>query len=475
MQLNRSNASNNSPFVRWPKNAWKLQAALGPLIVAAVISIAGCGGGGGGGGGTAPNPVDKTPPTISITDPSDGGSYPISEPPGRVAVTYADKGSGVDPASLRVTVTMQGRTVNIENRFVETDGGAESDSSYADPLSRTSISRFGSTDDFETPEKTWSIDRCGTNTRNIISDGERILYAWDTECKKIWAINTTSGEIAEADTPGKVLSVAAAPTEEKVFAAVSGKSRLYIFDAASMALYGSVSLLYRPTAVSYDPENNLVYIAFESQKKIGVYSVTAEEPETSIPVYMTISVVPDILMARPGDSGEILVVGLDMQYRLFRYAPDGTELLKENLDPALPKGLAAIEDLGLAFVTNYYEEGFVRAVDLQSGTTTDIDVGSTPRGIFTAGHNVLIVNSGDSTISVINAEALSELPQTVSMATPATGGAFLNSGYYILEDLWQISGPVTVTINASIKDRAGNETHAAPIDITISHEVPGPA
>lgn len=415
-----------------------------------------------------PYTIDTIAPAINITEPADGELFYFDTPPSSVAVSYSDSSSGVDSATLRVSYTLYGRPIDLTDRLMRDDSSAQTDPVFTEPLYRTSLSRFGSTD-FQSPETSWTIDRCGYDYGNlhVVSDGEDRLYAWDTECESIWVIDTSTGEIAKAEADGKILSVAASAASGKFYAAIADTPKLYIYNISSPSLPEEAPLACQPTALSHNPANDRLYIACQSQKYFGRFSCESNVMEAPL---IGISVVPEYLAAWPTSDGDILAIGpYFSQYRLFRYAPDGTERWSADIVDQVPISLAVAENHGLAFVSRFTKND-VRAVGVSNGTPTDIGVGNKPRGIFTAGNQAIVINAEDNTISILSAISLTEL-QTVPESAPAAAGVYLGGKYYLLEDIWQFSSK-TITINASVQDRAGN-TGQTSIPISVQRESPG--
>jgi hypothetical protein len=116
-------------------------------------------------------------------------------------------------------------------------------------------------------------------------------------------------------------------------------------------------------------------------------------------------------------------------------------------------------------------EGDVRSVNVSTGAASTIPTGSLPSAIFDADGEVIVINAGDETASVINA-ATGAVTRTSALSAPVSSGARAGGRNFLVEDLWQISPSAELVIEASIRDRAGNLSSAS-ISITVRPETPG--
>ncbi|HOO55468.1 MAG TPA: hypothetical protein PLN69_01515 [bacterium] len=412
--------------------------------------------------------IDTIAPAITITSPSNGSSHYNSSPPS-ISVNYSDSGTGVDPAQLEVFFNMQNIDVDLTERFgrdpIANSSGSETDSSFFNPMSRTGLSRYDSTN-FTSPGTTWSIDRLSDNSQKFSFDGEETIYAWDTEGYNLFVIDIASGARKTVELSGKPVFVEGAPGAGSYFVAYENSKYLYKYNMIDNSFASNITLGDYPVILSYNPENGRLYTAYENDLEIGVYNCASGFLESAIPTVVN----PDFLKAWPSSQGEVLLIGWQAQYRLFRLASDGTEIIKTDVGLGIPKGMAVSPEYNIAFATRY-SESEVRAVNTSGGSFTDIAVGNSPRGVFTAGSKAMVINSGDGTISEISATSLITTG-TLTTNTPTLDGLYINGDYYLLHDVWQLSSQVIVTITARIKDKAGN-TAENTISITMEPEHPG--
>ncbi len=442
---------------------------------ARVIYLA-CSGSGGAADTAATNThvpltIDTVPPTIQITAPDNGSSWFTSQPPSVVSVSYSDDRSGANPADLEVKFTLMERELSITDLFgrdaIANAATSRTDAGNSNPLYRTSVTRFDS-NDFDIPDRVWTIDRCGggSNLRASVTGSDFPILFWDTLCSSIWAVPAADAEAVKISAQGAVTAAAAAPERNLIFAAVSGSTTLRIYNAATGAAAGTVVLPDEPTALSYNPANSRLYIAYDSRLEIGVYSPASGTLLSPIPVSAT----PIHLRAWPTTAGDVVYTAWNVVYRLFRVGAAGAELAAADIGPQSPRGLALATASNKAFAPRR-AEGDVRSVNMSTGAATTIPTGSLPSAIFDADGEVVVINAGDETASAINA-ATGAVTRAVLLSAPASGGARAGGRNFLVEDLWQISASSELVIEASIRDRAGNLSSAS-ISITVRPETPG--
>lgn len=415
--------------------------------------------------------IDTVPPTIQITAPDNGSSWFTSTPPTVVSVSYSDDRSGANPAELEVNFTLMGRKLSITDLFgrdaTANATTSRTDAANSNPLYRTSVTRFDSTD-FDPPDRVWTIDRCGggSNLRASVTGSDFPVLFWDSLCSAIWMVPAADAEALKVAAPGGVVAAAAAPERNLIFAAISGSTTLRIYNAATGAAAGTVALPDEPTALSYNPANSRLYIAYDSRLEIGVYSLASGALLSPIPVGAT----PIHLRAWPTTAGDVMYTAWDVVYRLFRVGAAGAELAAADIGPQTPRGLAIAVASNKAFAPRR-AEGDVRSVNVSTGAASTIPTGSLPSAIFDADGEVIVINAGDETASVINA-ATGAVTRTSALSAPVSSGARAGGRNFLVEDLWQISPSAELVIEASIRDRAGNLSSAS-ISITVRPETPG--
>ncbi|MFA6448740.1 MAG: hypothetical protein WCX65_04660 [bacterium] len=420
--------------------------------------------------------IDTTLPTISFTAPPNAsGPYPTSVPPDVISVAYSDTGSGADAASLDVSFSLQGRTVSISDMFgrdpAANASSSRTDAAISNPFARTSVSVFSSNNFNLAPTKSFTVGRCGSNSQHISSDGISQIYVWDTECDTVWGL---SGDASfEIKISGAKIAAVAGDADH-IYVGLKDDPHLYFYSKTTRALEKSIVLPDSPAAFATVLRGCRLFIAYKTRAEIGRLSAadTLASPAA-------ISVTPLFLSSwKRSDAGDddILIVGWQAQYRLFRISQSGTISQTANLGDSAPKDLA-VYDYNFAYVSRYADGG-VRKINVADGSAIDavIGAGSSPRGIFIAGQQLLVSNSGagGGTPSVSFLNAISLINEGGGAVTaPATDGEYLNLLFYILEDLWQIQSQKTITLTATIKDRAGNTSAPVSISITVAPESPG--
>ncbi len=421
--------------------------------------------------------VDSIAPAMQFTAPVNGsGPYSPAAPPDTVLVSYSDSGAGINVQTLTVSFTINGRTADISDFFGrDTTANASSSStslSTTNPFSRTTLASFTSTNLGATPDSTWTVDRCSSATQQVSSDSSSI-YVWDTECANIRVFGE-SGSTLKISLSGNVSAAAGSPAAGRIYAGIENDSHLYLFDSTSGTQTKSVTLPDYPAALSFNPSNNILYIAYAASAEIGRFDCSTETLLSGI----TAPAAAILLAAWPTSDGDVIAVGWQAQYKLYRITASGTVAVSASLGTSAPKGLAISQAQNTAFVSRY-AQGDVRAVNLSSGTTTDISfgAGSTPRGIFAAGSQIAVVHFGSGgdnpTVSLIDPALLMTVGIITPLAVPAVTGTYYKGKYYLLEDVWNITSQTTVTLNATIQDKAGNTGSAPAITFTVAPEVPG--
>lgn len=420
--------------------------------------------------------VDSAAPAMQFTAPVNGsGPYSPAAPPDTVSVSYSDSGAGINVQTLTVSFTINGRTADISDFFGrDTTANASSSStslSTTNPFSRTTLASFTSANLGVAPDSTGTVGRCSSATQQVSSDSS-LLYAWDTECSNVWVFGASGGTL-NISLSGNAAAVSGSASTGRIYAGTENDAHLYLFNSTSGTQTKSVALPDYPVALSFNPSNNILYIAYAASAEIGRFDCSTETLLSGIAA----PAAAILLAAWPTAGGDVIAVGWQAQYKLYRITATGGVAVSASLGSSAPKGLAISQSNNTAFVSRYADGG-VRAVDLSTGAVTDISLGasSAPRGIFAAGSQIAVVHSGSSgntpTLTLIDPAAL-VTAGGATLSIPAVAGAYFNGKYYLAEDVWKITSQTTVTLNATIQDKAGNTGSATAITFTVAPEVPG--
>jgi len=429
-----------------------------------------------------PYTVDTIPPTIQFTAPPNAsGPYSPAALPNVVSVNYSDTNSGADPSKLLVTVTLMNRTVSIAGLFghdpVANASSSRTDPSLTNPFIRTTVSRFSSADfNHFPPQFTGTTGRCGADTQRISSDGiVNQIYVWDTECDIFWVIS--SDDFRSIQIAGSKIA-AVAGDGNHIYVGLKDDPHLYFYNKTSYALDKTLALPDAPTALATALNGSRLFIAYKSRAEIGRLN-SSDALAAPVPI----SVTPLFISSwkhSDGSDDDILAIGWQSQYRLFQITQSGTILKTINVGASAPKDME-VYDFNSVFVS-MYADGSVRKINMADGSFSDAVIGaqSAPRGLFAAGTQLLVSNSGaDGRTPTITFLGLNNLDNegSLSLNVPITDGLYVagTAQYYALEDIWQIQSQQTITLTATIKDRAGNTSAPASISITVAPEVPGGA
>lgn len=422
--------------------------------------------------------TDSTPPTIQFAALSGGsGPYSPQNPPKDISLTFSDAGgSGIDAASLEVKYTLLGRTIDVSDLFAAGASSATIDQSLPAPLWRTSISRFAGTAFNIDPAQTWTVDRCSDSIddRHLASDGSDRLYFWDKSCANVRTIQVSTGAAGIITLPsGKTpAAVAGGSTTGNFYVAAKDDAHIYVYDAASLSLKRTLPLTssHYPVSLAFDGNSNMLYAAYKAQSKVGRFlcSANSESALTDIDV-------PSPELLTPWAGNGLLAIGWYVNFKLYQINSSGVIAKTYSLGDNSPLYLAAAPANNLAFVSRW-ASGDTLGINISTDTTSTINVGSGPRGVFTAGAQALVTLPGGD--SAAPAVALIGFPPpayagSLTAGVPATTGAFLNGNYFLLEDVWQIQHEETVSLSAAIKDNAGNTSNAATLNFTIK-KTPAP-
>ncbi|HOX27522.1 MAG TPA: hypothetical protein PLQ76_00050, partial [bacterium] len=281
--------------------------------------------------------IDSSPPSIRITYPANGAGF-IGSYPDRVAIEYSDSISGANPAAIEASFTMLGRTVDISDLFAK-DAAANASASLTDPsnrnpLGRTTLSVFPTPYSFDTPERSWTANRCGTATLLASYDGSTHIYYWDTECGDVYIADTAGGDTKKVTLSGKAASVMGAPETGKFYIAVKDDPHLYSYSISSGVQTGSTQLPDSPVALSYNQAAGLMFIAYKTRPEIGRFNCSSGSLEQGLAALSA----PVFIHAFPAVSGDVAAVSWYSQYLLVKYGAAGNVLFQTDLGQSAPKG-----------------------------------------------------------------------------------------------------------------------------------------
>ncbi len=421
--------------------------------------------------------VDMSAPSVAIILPEADSIidlYARSSDLPVVSASYSDDRSGIDVTSLNVTFTAMNRTMSITNLFGKDPSANKSDSrtdeSVSDPLARTSVSGFAA-GSFTSPAATWTVSHTGNgNTLNILEAGSDRIVVWDTAGAGLWIINVSGGATTEVVLGASPSSVAVSADSGRLYAVFPGDTRLHEYKLSDGSAAGTYDLPGQPALLAHNALLDRLYISYESRLEIGIYDCAA----ASLSAAVTVAAIPEILAAWPGGDGNILTIAdSGGDYKLFEISDAGTILQSVSVTLQIPKGVMVDSDSGYILVSDFSWERVV-AVNMSTGATTQITVGNEPRRIFKgSGGTAYVVNSGDRTITPIDMNTLTTGGDIAPAAPPVDGVCLSATGEcYLVEDVWDISTQVSVTITASVDDAAGN-TGDGSVKIYVNPPVPG--
>ncbi len=416
--------------------------------------------------------TDSTPPSIQFAALSGGsGPYSPQDPPKDISLTFSDTGgSGIAANTLEVKYTLLGRAIDVSDLFTTGASSATIDQSVSAPLWRTSLSGFQNAVFSADPVQTWTVDRCSDNIddRHISSDGSDRIYFWDNSCDTVRVIQVSTGAAGLVKLPsGKTpAAVAGGSTTGNFYVAVKDDALIYVYDSATLSLKRTLSLSSGryPVSLAFDNSSNMLYAAYKAQSKVGRFFCGADSENTRTDIDVPS---PESLAPWSGDG--FLAIGWHVNFKLYQINSSGGTVNTFSLGENSPLYLTASPANSLAFVSRW-AAGDTLAINVSTNTTTTLNIGSGPRGVFTAGAQALVtLPGGDSTAPSIS---LIGFPPpaaagNISLNVPATGGVYINGYYFLLEDVWQIQHEETVSLTATIKDGAGNTSNTATLNFSI--------
>lgn len=424
-----------------------------------------------------PYSIDLTGPAVTVDSPDAGAVVQLTDRAAQlpqVSASYSDTFAGIQVSTLVSSFTIADRTVAITDLFgkdpAANKNSSRTDASVSDPLARTSVAGF-TEGAFDEPAGIWTVDHTGKgSTLDILDAGGGKVMVWDSAGEGVWIIDAGGGgDTVETDLDAPPASVAVSAASGRFYAVFPGDARLHeylISDGSAAATY---SLPGMPALLAHNTLTDKLYISYESRMEIGVFDCAASALAAA-----SAAALPELLAAWPADGGRILYVAdSGGAYRLFEIAEDGTAVKDVYATLQRPKGLAADAVSGFSVVSDFSWDRVV-AVDMETGGTTQIDVGAAPSSIFAgSGGAAYVVNSADRTITPVDLETLSAGAAAAPDAPPVDGVCLSSTGdCYVVEDVWDIPTPVSVSISVSVADTAGN-TGSDSVDITVNPPEPG--
>lgn len=425
--------------------------------------------------------MDTTAPTVTVsaTPAASGGSYSIDALPTAITAQYADPESGVDPATLNVTFTLNGSTMDITELFARDAvmNRTSTQTTGSDPLSRVPVDRYTSTA-FTGGAGIGSFPRSGAGAVYVTPDATAgRIYVWSPSVAQVSVYNASLsagagvGTIPLAFTPA---AVAPAGGLGKIYLANPTESAVYVYDGTALTFLKKVATPDVAKGLVFNPlATGRLYVVYSSRAKVGVADTGTDalQPEWDT------GFVPALWTAMPTAAGQVAFVATTTTslgaYRFLRYDSGGTKTLDVGLGQDLPKDVEWTGTSDVYF--SIFASASVTWLATGTGVTNRVTVGSAPTDMFSDSTNLMVVNTGDSTISIVDGTTHGETARVTVTPRPLGGAAIKIGGtpvYYLVRDVWDFAGQTTGTITVKVKNKAGIEGQAS-MSLTFHRSAPG--